>query len=348
MINRLLIRTRVMQTAYAHLHRGSYSMLEAEADLVECLASTYDLYLYLLNLPLLLSRKLEQKQAIRKAKFLATKEDLSPNTRLVNNLLSRQIESSDTLKEWYRTCPYDHGAEDELSAQLLQLIEASPLYRDYLQAPVSYATDQRFWIDALKTIVFPSQELATYLENLSVYWANDLQHTERIICEDTPEIDTADLLTEEAIKSGNYSHHRLESGIVEVVKDFVEKTLKRASEHEDFDLYLMPMYKDEDDAKFATHLLRHLLKDQTKLSEILQGHISANWDKERLADLDLLILQMAVAELLYFPNIPSRVTINEYIEIAKDYSTPKSGYFINGVLHSTTEALKREGKIFKE
>lgn len=348
MINRLLIRTRVMQTAYAHLQRGSYSLLDAEADLKESLASTYDLYLYLLNLPLLLSRKLEQKQAIRKTKFLATKEDLSPNTRLVDNLLSAQIATSQVLKDWYDACEYDRVAEDELLSQLIQLIEASTLYQEYIKTPASFSTDQRFWLDALKTIIFPSGELATYLEDLSIYWADDRDHTVRISCDDMPEAEQADRLVQEAIESGNYSCHRLETGIVEVVKDFVEKTLKRASEDEEFELYIMPMYKDEDDAKYSTHLLRHLLKEQSKLNEILENHISTNWDKERLADLDLLILQMAVTELLYFPNIPSRVTINEYIEISKDYSTPKSSSFINGVLHSTTERLRAEGKIFKE
>lgn len=348
MINRLLIRTRVMQTAYAHLHRGNYSLLEAEAELKECLANTYDLYLYLLNLPYLLCRKLEQKQAIRKTKFLATQEDLTPNTRLVNNLLSRQIGASETLQNWYNVQEYDRGAEDELLSQLLLLIETSTIYREYLQAPSSFSTDQRFWVDVLRTIVFPAQELGTYLENLSVYWSDDHDHTERIECEEVPESEQVDEFVQQAISFGNYSSQRLETGTVEIVKDFVEKTIKRASEEEELDLYIMPMYKDEDDAKYASHLLRHLLKEQAKLNEILEIHISANWDKERLADLDLLILQMAVTELLYFPNIPSRVTINEYIEIAKDYSTPKSGSFINGVLHSATERLKSEGKIFKE
>lgn len=337
----------MLQTAYAHCHRDSVKLQHAESELELSLERTYDLYLLLLQLIPSLTEKYAELLEARRNRYLATEQERRPNMRLVRNRLSKQIADSLVVQSWYSSFPIAWFSEEEILRYLIKEIELSDLYADYLDAEDSFENDRSFWVGVFKKIVAPSTLLAERLEELSIYWDNALYHTEKLECEEQPNWEALDTSFEEARGTDAYSSARLDLGVVEVVKDFVEKTLRRAVEEEDFDTVLMPAYRDESDEKFALHLLRQTLLNSEKYAELIAGYISESWDKERIADMDMLLMQMAVTEFFHFPSIPTSITINEYVELAKVFSTPKSSSFINGVLDSVSKALREEGKIFK-
>jgi N utilization substance protein B len=133
---------------------------------------------------------------------------------------------------------------------------------------------------------------------------------------------------------------------VEFTVSMISKTLKKFNPHSGSDQNLLPMFKDQDDRDFAKDLLRKAIINQDELRELIKEH-SKNWDLDRIAFMDILIMQLAAAEFLYFPSIPTKVTLNEYIELSKYYSTEKSRNFINGILDKTLKDLKTSGKINK-
>jgi N utilization substance protein B len=132
----------------------------------------------------------------------------------------------------------------------------------------------------------------------------------------------------------------------EIVDTFVLKTIKRFDEKSGAKQELLPEFKDEEDQDFARRLFRRTILNAEYYRHLISEN-TRNWDLDRVALMDIIIMQIALAEILSFPNIPVSVTLNEYVEIAKLYSTPKSGSFINGTLDGIVNALKKENKLTK-
>ncbi|MDO4707331.1 MAG: transcription antitermination factor NusB [Porphyromonadaceae bacterium] len=347
MINRILIRTRVLQTAYAYGHKSGANLQFAEVELQQALEKTYDLYLFLLQLIPSITDKYAEILEARRNRYIASDVDRKPNTRLLDNRLSRQISECLPLASWYIASSLAWYQEDLLLRELIKMIELSDEYDAYLKAEDSYDNDRNFWVEIFRKYIAPSATLAERLEELSIYWDSSLYYIERIDSVEDPDWEALDTTFAKARGTEGYSSARLEIGAVEVVKDFVEKTLRRAEQGQIFEAVLLPIYRDEGEEKFASHLLRQMLLNHSKYQELIAEYITDKWDRERLADLDLLLMQMAVTEFFHFPSIPTHITINEYVELSKAYSTPKSSGFINGVLDSIAKALKATGKIFK-
>lgn len=347
MINRVLVRTRVLQTAYAHFYGGDGRLATSEAALKLSLERTYQLYLHFLRLPLALTRKLEGVFERRRRKHLATESDLHPNTRLLSNAVVAQIERSSQLEELLVGAGNLWQGEDELLRHLVAKLEKSDLYEAYLATPESYEEDRDFWVNAFQRIIFVDDMLADFLEEKSLYWDDERAYTEKVECEEHPGWDGVEEAVATARGTEGYSASRCDLGSVEIVKDFVLKSFRRLREDAPFEEVLMPAYKDPEDEKYAIHLLRQLILGEEKHLELIDKHISAGWERERLAGMDLLLIQLGVVEFLHFPNIPTQITINEYVELSKHYSTPKSSAFVNGILDSIAKELKAEGKILK-
>ena len=125
------------------------------------------------------------------------------------------------------------------------------------------------------------------------------------------------------------------------------KTIKQFSEANGESQALLPMFKDDDDAEFAKELFRNTLLHGDEYRNYIENFIR-NWEIERVAFMDIVIMMVAMSEFYKFPSIPTRVTLNEYIELAKSYSTAKSGQFVNGVLNAIADNLKKEGVLTKE
>ena len=307
MINRVLIRIKVLQIVFAYYQNGRDDLKMAENELLLSLRRSYDLYYYFLLLIVEVTRLHERQLDTRKHKYLPTSDELNPNMRLVNNRLARQIEANGKLQAYVK----EHGVswvnETDFVKRVLELILNSELYAEYKDSEDdSYETDREFWRAVFRKLICRNEELENALEDISIYWNDD----------------------------------------IEIIQTFVIKTIKRFEEAHGSRQELLPMFKDEEDRDFAIQLFRKTLLYGEEYRERIDRHLR-NWESERVANMDLYIMQMALAELLHFPNIPVNVTLNEYIDAAKAYSTPKSGTFINGILDSIVQELAQEKLLFK-
>jgi len=308
MINRIIIRIKVLQIVYAYYQKNSCDLVSAENELLFSLEKSYDLYHYLLLLIVLLTDAEQKRLDKNKNKLLATEKELNPNRRLADNRFAEQLRTNGKLTAFSMRKGTLWNEDDSLFVRnLLRKIIQSDYYKEYLESADSYGSDQEFWRKVFKHIIMEEEELCETLEDRSIYWEDDL----------------------------------------DVVGTFVLKTMKRFSPETGTKQELLPMFKDDEDKEFAVKLLHYALLEEKENNERINRQIN-NWELDRIAQMDLYIMQIALSELLNFPSIPISVTLNEYIDLARYYSTPKSPNFINGILDSIVKELKSEGKLFKE
>jgi len=307
MINRTIIRIKVLQIVYACYQNNCKDLALAENELMFGIQKSYDLYHYLLLLIILLT-DIEQKRLDKlRNRLLATEAERNPNMRLADNRLAEQLNRNKQLQKFAREKGTFWINEDShFVRSTLNKILQSDIYRDYLESDDTYESDRIFWINIFKNLILKDDELSEVLEDQSVYWNDDL----------------------------------------EVIGAFALKTIRRLNVDASANQALYPMFKDTEDKDFAIHLLHHSLLEGEESSRRIKNQIN-NWDIERLALMDLFIIQIAMAELLNFPSIPVSVTLNEYIDLARYYSTPKSPVFINGILDAIVKELKNEKLLFK-
>ena len=307
MINRVLIRLKIVQIVYAYYQNGGKNLDTAEKELFFSLSKAYDMYNYLLLLMVEITKQAERKQSAAKNKLLPTAEELYPNTKFVDNRFIAQLEANKQLLEFSETQKKTWDNEAEFVKGLCEKIMASDIYKEYMASETSsYEEDRELWRKLYKRIIFNNDELDQVLEDQSLYWNDDK----------------------------------------EIVDTFVLKTIKRFEEKNGAKQELLPEFKDEDDQDFARRLFRRTILNADYYRHLISEN-TRNWDLDRVAFMDVIIMQIALAEILSFPNIPVSVTLNEYVEIAKLYSTPKSGSFINGTLDGIVNVLKKENKLTK-
>ena len=307
MINRVLIRLKIVQIVYAYYQNGGKNLDTAEKELFFSLSKAYDMYNYLLLLMVEITKQAERKQSAAKNKLLPTEEELHPNTKFVDNRFIAQLEVNKQLLEFSETQKKTWENESEFVKRLCEVIMNSDIYKEYMESETSsYEEDRELWRKIYKRIIFNNYELDQVLEDQSLYWNDDK----------------------------------------EIVDTFVLKTIKRFEEENGADQPLLPEFKDDEDQDFARRLFRRSILNAEYYRHLISEN-TRNWDLDRVALMDIIIMQIALAEILSFPNIPISVTFNEYVEIAKLYSTPKSGSFINGTLDGIVKALKEENKLTK-
>ncbi len=306
MINRELIRIKIVQLTYAYYQNGNRNIDSAEKELVFSLSKAYDLYLYLLQLIVAVAR--EERHRIEIATQRALREGTPlPSTKFVDNKFSIQMEDNKMLNSYVESQKLAWDDDIEFVRKLCNQIENSQIYADYMaSADDSYETDRELWRKIYKQFVQDNEDLDALLEEKSLYWNDDK----------------------------------------EVVDTFVLKTIKRFDPKNSSKQELLPEYKDEEDKDFARKLFRATILNADVYQRYM-GETSRNWDFSRLAYMDVVIMQIAIAEMMTFPNIPVSVTINEYVDLAKLYSTHKSGGYINGMLDAIARYLIASGKMFK-
>ena len=307
MINRVLIRLKVVQIAYAYYQNGGKNLDTAEKELFFSLSKAYDMYNYLLLLMVEITKQAERKQNAAKSKLLPTAEELYPNTKFVENRFIAQLEMNKQLLEFSETQKKTWENESEFVKSLCEKIMDSDIYKEYMASETSsYEEDRELWRKIYKRIIFNNAELDQVLDDQSLYWNDDK----------------------------------------EIVDTFVLKTIKRFEEKNGANQELLPEFKDEEDQDFARRLFRRTILNADYYRHLISEN-TRNWELDRVAFMDVIIMQIALAEILSFPNIPVSVSLNEYVEIAKLYSTPKSGSFINGTLDGIVNILKKENKLTK-
>jgi len=292
---------------YAYYSTEEKSISNTEKELFFCIHKSYDLYHYLLALVPEIADYAEKRIEIRKNKHHPTKEDLNPNTKFVTNLVIQQLRDNKQLNAYLEQKKLTWSNNPELIKELYLLMIESEFYNNYM------ADRNRSYLDDRKFI--------EKLFNKIILLSEDLYN----------------VLEEKSI---------FWNDDVEFVISMIVKTIKRFNEKSDSGQSLMPLYKDQEDRDFAKDLIRKSIVNHDELRELIKIH-SKNWDMERIAFMDILIMQLAITEFLFFPTVPTKVSMNEYIELSKFYSTEKSKNFINGILDKTLKDLKNSEKINK-
>ena len=307
MINRVLIRLKVVQIVYAYYKNSGKSIKAAEDEVFFSLSKAYDLYNHMLLLMVGITHYEADRISFLSMKVRPTESDKNPNLKFINNRFIAQLEQNEQLLKFAEKSKLNWVDNSDLLRRLLDKIVASDVYQAYMAAETSsYEEDKELWKKLYKMFIFDNEELDALLEDQSLYWNDD--------------------------KS--------------VVDTFVIKTIKRFEEEKGAAQQLLPEYKDVADMDFARKLFRTTIANADEYRALMSGS-SRNWDMQRLAFMDVVIMQAALAEILTFDDVPLSVTLNEYVEIAKHYSTAKSGSFVNGLLDSITKKLRQEGKLNK-
>lgn len=308
MINRILIRIKVLQILFACNQNHSRDLAAIENELLTSLKKAYDLYFYLLKLMVDITEWQKQRLDMAKNKYLPTEEELNPNLKLAQNQFIAQLSQNKTFSAYIQENTISWDNNRETIKHLRSAILKSDIYQEYIESnDNSYEADKEFWRKALKNVICQDETFIEELENMCIYWNDDL----------------------------------------DIIETFILKSIRRFEAEKGDEQELLPMFKSEEDKDYAVQLLRSTLLNEDKYNEDINKYLK-NWDMERIADMDMVILRTAIAEILNFPTIPINVTMNEYIEIAKVYSTPKSGTFINGILDAMVKNLKAENKLLKK
>jgi transcription antitermination protein NusB len=292
---------------YAFNRREGEDLSEAEKELNAGIKKAYDLYLYLLLLLVELSDIANEKIETGLHKKMPSADDLNPRRRFADSQVIRKLAESRALENAARERAVSWADQREISRVLYNRLIIWEPYREYIAGSGGGISEERkFIMQMLTELLLASDDLLSHIEDRSIYWNDDL----------------------------------------EFAVIMVEKTLKKLKETTPELLSLLPLFKNEDDEKFASLLLRKALLSNKTTRELIDKH-TTNWEIERIALMDILVMQLALAEILAFPEIPVKVTLNEYIEIAKYYSTSKSSTFINGILDKVVREM-RETNMFEK
>ena len=307
MVNRVLIRIKVLQIVYAYYQNGNVDLKSAENDLQFSMRKSYELYLSLLLLMVEVTRLQSRILEAKKEKYVPTEEELNPNLRFVNNRFIAQLAANEPLLKEMKDNTISWDNDEDFVKRILDMILNSELYTNYLEAEEdNYEQDRQFWYRIFKKVICNNEMVDEFLEDKSIFWNDD----------------------------------------IEIVESFVLKTIKRFEEAYGDKQELMPMFKEEEDRTFAVKLLRQTFLKGPEYREMI-GHYLTNWDADRIAHIDMVILQIALAEIFSFPTIHTSISLNEYVEIAKYYSSPKKLPFINATLESIIRDAKRDHKLLK-
>lgn len=310
MINRALTRQKTLQVLYSHSRDEGRRLGSSLKMLQVSLDHGYELYLHMLALLVDIrdfAERRAESQEMRAQRLHEILEEQLPDRRLADNALLLKLKENEALQAFREKRRELWKVGDTLMKRLADLFVQSDLFKAYLEE-----AEQTFERDA---------------EIVRELYKNLL----------TDNADIDEMLEENSIF---WNDDR------QVVDSFVLKTLRRFSANTQPDKPLLPQYEEGEGPEFGERLLTAAIKREDELRELISQHVKG-WDYERVALMDVLIMQLALAEILTFPGVPLNVSLNEYISIAKAYSTPKSGLYVNGVLDAVVAALKAEGKLLK-
>ncbi|WP_289159212.1 transcription antitermination factor NusB [uncultured Muribaculum sp.] len=286
------------------------SLVDANRGLAASLDKSYELYMSLLQLMVDLTDMRNRQLDEAKHKYLPSHDDLNPNMKFVENKFIELLRENPNFVAYKNETPVDWTDNDVMLRRLLDKIIESPAYNNYMESKeTSFAADCELWIHLFKNVILESDELAEAMESMSVYWNDDLA----------------------------------------IMGSFALKTIKSYAAAGGTQVRLSPKYKDEEDRRFGPMLFEAVIRNQDEYRALIdECLVGSTWDPERLAFMDIVILETAIAELIKFDSVPTLVTVNEYTEIANYYSTAKSGIFITGMLYSIISNLKNRKIIVKD
>jgi N utilization substance protein B len=308
MLNRRHLRIKVLQILYAFFQAGEKDVLKAQNELLHSVEKMYDLYLYLLLTLPEVKTAANNKIEERKRKMRPTADDLNPNLKFVENALIQQLEDCSELRKL-----------SEKRKVNWMGVESQEMFRKmYIQ-------------------IMESETFFEFMKNGNEGFDEDKAFGLQLF---KIEVANSELLI-------NFFEEKsiFWQDDIDLCCSMVLKTMKLAKEGQEFTV--LPLYKEDDDEKeFIVNLVRKTI-EMDKENEALIMELAQNWELDRIAKMDMFLLKMGITELQICSSIPTKVTLNEYIEISKFYSTPKSNLFVNGILDKAIEKLTKEKKIIK-
>lgn len=312
MINRTMVRTRVIQTLFAYYQDGDKTPGTARKELRKSFADTYDLYFILLDFANQLTAYAQKQLEEQKNRARATHADWTPNRRFVSNRLAQQLFDNRALRARIaeQQLAWDSGmpAVSEIYRQLVE----SDFYKQYMEADrCTYEDDKRIWRQIYQNLLIDSTALNDALDEMEVV------------------LDKSNWTTD-----------------ADIVISYIIKTIKRFSVDSTPETPLLEMFDSEDELSFAMNLLDKALEGHAQYEQMINSHLKG-WDADRIAFMDRILAETALAEIIHFDDIALTVSLNEYIELAKAYSGDKSYMFLNGILTEIIRDMRNEGNFMK-
>lgn len=307
-----MVRTRVVQTLFAYYQDKDKTVTTARKELTKSFADTYDLYFVLLAFANELTAYAQQQMEEQIGRARATHSNWTPNRRFVQNRLAQQLFENRALRKRVeeQRLSWDSGMTAVIDTYK-RLVE-SDFYRAYMEAEnCTYEDDKRVWRLIYQNLLANNDGLSDALDEMEV-----------------------------TLDKANWSID------ADIVLSYVIKTVKRFKADSTPDEPLLEMFDNEDELQFATTLLTKAIDGHEQFEQLINSHLKG-WEADRIAYMDRIILETALAEILEFEDIALTVSMNEYIELAKSYSGDKSYMFINGILTEILRELKNSGTCFK-
>lgn len=347
MTSRRLIRIKVLQILYACSKRSDYSLKEAERELLKSIGTSNDLYYQLLLLLVELQRKAFLKIDAAKNKHITTEADLHPNTRFLDNPVFSIITKSVQFSNYVRDHHISWNGNMEIVATLYHAITEFPAYIAYMEKDkVTFKDHKKTVLRIIDDIIAPSESLEQVLEDMNLYWNDGLEMTLRDVRRTVERLEENDIEKKTELTADETEEEPADDIITRAFERRLDPKAAENMEEEDVNPAKKMEEIEAENIEFAKMLLRKTLNDNKTNFETIDKFIQ-NWEIERISELDKLIMSEALTELKSFPDIPVKVTLDEYIDISKFYSSEKSGGFVNGILDKAMATLKEEKAIVK-
>lgn len=300
MLNRRILRIKVFKVLYSYAENPAMTLKEAEAELEISCQAVRDLYLYMLSLISPLTAEASARIEAARAKFNPTEEERNPNMKFVRNRIAPLLEADPDFKKLVARKKFSWDQNDVFLRKLYERVRERPYFKDYLASGEgSLKEDAALFVRIFEEELVDDPDLETILEEMSIYWIDDLAYALTWCC----------------------------------------RSLVALGQGKRWDL--PPLYQSditartgaqvESDKEFATRLLRGAFTGYDRYYQMIAESVP-KWDKDRLFVIDAVLVIAALAEVEHFPDIPNKISVNEYVEISKYYSTPKSRSFVNGLL----------------
>ena len=307
-----MVRTRVIQTLFAYYKAPGKTLLTARKELRKCFADTYDLYFVLLDFVNELTAYAQRQMEEQSARARATHSDWKPNRRFVENRLAQQIFDNRALRAHVQEQHLSWDSGIPAVTEIYRQMTESEFYRAYMNADTcTYEDDKRLWRQIYQYLLADSEALREALDEMEVV------------------LDKSNWTTD-----------------ADIVISYIIKTIKRFKQDSTPEMPLLEMFDNEEELSFAMTLLEKTLEGHEQYEQQINTHLKG-WDADRIAYMDRIILETALAEILTFEDIALTVSMNEYIEIAKEYSGEKNYMFINGILTEILRDMKNSGEFLK-
>ena len=313
MLNRRILRIKAFKVLYGSVVAGDMSLTEAQSQLELSCEATRDLYLYMLSIVSPLTKVARDRIEAAQKKINKTEEELNPNTKFADNALAKLLDEDVDFKKLINKKKLSWDQYDLLLKKVMNSVASKEYFAEYMASEErSLKEDCKLFTKIFEEEFVDSEELEMILEDKSIHWNDDLAYALTWCC----------------------------------------RTFKSLAEGESWKQ--LPLYQSEmmagsdveSDKLFVTRLLQHSFAGYEKYSAMVAESVTG-WEKERLFSTDVILIVMGLAEAVNFPTIPVKVTINEYVELAKFYGTPKSRGFVNGLLDRLVQKLTEDGQINK-